>query len=434
VLAGVALIAMLWGGRRFDFPSMLVVGGAALLLPLCGGNGVGLVPGLAAWLAYSGLVRLRQGGARARREGFTVLGMAALALVLTGLTFVGWERVPYHPSHHRPLRATFNALQFATAGLGPGIQPVWRPALLAVGLLFAVTGGLLVRTWVAGPEERHRAGGLFCFLGAMASLALAIGFGRRDPEIRYDTLALPAWCAASFVWTLYGPARTRRALESVFALAIALAFVPNVLAGVAYGSDLRGKLAGFERQMKAGAPPSLLIARNVFIHAHHDVPTDYMPLLRRAGVGAFRFLRDDPPFREIPVPLNPVELKDVEWRDSVAVSTSEQPSLVFDLGRDRYVAGIRLVFEYRSRSGRLPYTSIQWKRKDQPAFNDRQFYKRSPTGDHAVWSRASWLRPTGSETTMLVWMCDSLSEIRLNPGSQPGTFRIRELTLLVPPE
>jgi hypothetical protein len=433
VLAGLALIAIV-GGRRFELPRTLLVAGCALLLPLCGGNGVALVPGLAAWLAYSAWLRLREDGARARREGVVGLGAAILALGLTVLYFVGWEPVPYHPSHHRPLRAAFNALQFVTAGLGPGIQPLWAGALVAVAVLFAVTGVLLVSSWLGRPEERRRAAGLFCFLGAMASLAFAVGFGRRDPEIRYVTLALPAWCAAYFAWTLYGPPRARRAVQAMLALAVALAFLSNTRAGIAYGSDLRDKLRGFEREMTAGAPSSLLIARHVYIHAHHDVPTDYMPLLRRAGVGAFRFLRDDPPFHEVPVLLKPAAMKDVEWRDGVAVSTSDEPSLVFDLGRDRFVAGIRLVFEYRSRSGRLPYTSIQWKRKSQPEFTERQFYKRSPTGDHAVWSRASWLRPAGPETTMIVWIWDSLAEIRLNPGSQPGTFHIREFTLLVPPE
>lgn len=35
---------------------------------------------------------------------------------------------------------------------------------------------------------------------------------------------------------------------------------------------------------------------------------------------------------------------------------------------------------------------------------------------------------------MVVWVYDSLGQIRLHPDFQRGRFRIRELTLLVPPE
>ena len=98
LLAGIALLAIVRAGNTLSIPSAgITVGLCALLLPLCGANGLGMVPALAAWPLALALLpeRWTHAGVADRRGMLLLLGGGALAL--TAAYFIGWERVPTTP-------------------------------------------------------------------------------------------------------------------------------------------------------------------------------------------------------------------------------------------------------------------------------------------------------------------------------------------------
>jgi hypothetical protein len=432
-LAIVVLLLMLESGAGLRVRTAAFAAGICiLLLPLCGANGVALVPGLVLWLLYLAALRWRSADPALRRvaRGYAALGVAALLLVM--LYFVGWEPVPWHPHSSGVLASLQTALQFLTIGLGPATREAWPVSGIIVLLILLASVALLVYTWRTRPEERERSAGLLCFLAAMASLALGLGMGRDGFEIRYVTLAAPVWCAVYLAWRRYGPGRWRNAAPTLlFAVSVAL-LIPNTVRGVEYSRDLRGGLGAFEHDLTAGVPPFQLIARyGAYLHPHPDLVGDYLPMLHDAGVGTFQLLRSDPPFVEVPIPLMPSELNEVGWRGRTARVTGAHAYLVFTLREPVRACGIRLTYRHSNATGRLPYVGIAWRGGDEE-FTREHYQKYSPTGDHANWLRGSWTRLGDPATTMTVWGCRDVAAIRIDPDFAPGTLVISKLTLLVP--
>jgi hypothetical protein len=431
-LASVALIAMVRAGQGIGWRRpAVIVGACALLLPLCGANGLGMVPALAAWPLALALLPESWTGAPRTRGDRALLLLGGAALALTAVYFIGWEPVPYHPRTRGIHQTLKTAVQFATIGLGPAMRGPWPVSgLLTVGA-FLATAGLLARVWRNKPVERARAGGLLCFLAALGSLALGLGLGRDGFETRYVTLALPAWCAAYFAWSIYG-GRMGALARGTFALAALVALWANTSFGLDYARELRGQLGAFERDLAGGVPLHELLHRyGPWLHPHQDVPARYLPMLARAGVGGYAALRQDSTLRAVPIELRPVEAAQLVWHDSTARVAGPRPALRFRLPYDRYVAGLRLRYRYRSDDGTLPYIGLQWKRRADSLFAAGHFYKYSPTGDRFHWERATWDAIGDSATTMTVWISDTVGEIGITPDFRPADFRIVELSLLI---
>jgi hypothetical protein len=130
----------------------------------------------------------------------------------------------------------------------------------------------------------------------------------------------------------------------------------------------------------------------------------------------------------------PSGLGGATWRDSTATVAGADAYVDFSLPAERYVAGIRLEYQYEARDGGLPLIGLRWKRtadRDYPAGN---YKKYSPTGDRANWERGTWTRLADSATTMTVALADTIGQIRINPNYLPGVFHITRLVLLVPAE
>jgi hypothetical protein len=436
VLACAALLAIVQAGATLEIRRAgAIVGACTVLLPLCGANGLGMAPALALWPLALALLPTRWTGVASTRGSRLLIGLGVGAFALTLLYFVRWEPVPHHPKSRGLLQTLETSAQFITIGLGPATRGSWPLSGIGVIILFGLTGLLLLKVWRERPAERGRAGGLALFVGALTSLALGLGLGRNGFETRYVTLAIPAWCWAYLVWDLYGsPARARNA-RGLLALAALAALWPNTRFGATYAADLRATLGGFEADMMAGVPIHELARRyDRYFHPHQDIPLEYLPMLRAAGVGRYGALRDDPPFREVPISLAPTELREVRWSDSTGQVSGSDPFIVFSLPSDRYVAGIRLKYRYHAEDGSLPYIGVRWKRADQPSFSSDAFKKYSPTGDRANWERGTWTRRNATETTLTVWLSDTIGQIGITPNFVPGVFRITELSLLVPEE
>jgi hypothetical protein len=433
-IACVALLAIVRVGAGMS-PTRagLVVGLCALLLPLCGANGLAMVPALAAWpLALAILPESWTGAKVARGNRVMLLAVGLLALALTAIYFVGWHRVPYHPKSPSVLQTLRTALKALTIGLGPATRDIWPlSGLLALGAMGASVL-LLVRVGRERAAERPRAVGLLLFLLALSSLGLALGMGRDGFEQRYVTLTLPAWCGVAFVWLLYGKS-AGVGVPAALAGAALVAMAGNTSLGLEYAQGLRGQLGGFERDMAAGVPLHLLLHRYItWLHPHQDVPGRYLPMLRDAGVPGYTSLREDSMMRTVPLDLHPTATAELQWHDSTARVQGSNPRVVFDLPQERFVTGLRLRYRYQSDDGNLPYIAIQWKRDRQREFDRVRSYKYSPTGDHANWKRGTWDTIHDSATTMTVWICDTVHQIAITPDFRPAVFRIDELSLLEP--
>jgi hypothetical protein len=440
-LACVALLAIAQtGAELLPRTTWVVVGLCLLLLPLCGANGLVMVPTLAAWLAYSAWRVAHQRGPDTRTQVLLPAGLAVAALLLGGLYLVGWQSVPWHPKSEGALQTLKTAGKVVTIGLGPATRDAWPTSGAAALLLFAMTSLLLASTWLRELSERARSAGLLLFLGAMASVALAIGMGREGFETRYVTLSVPAWCCSYLAWSIYDRPVVGRAARTLLALAASVALWPNLRFGVSYGEDIRGQLGAFERDMAAGVPKHELVRRYAEnLHPHHDIPTEYLPMLRRARVGEYARLVDAPTFREVPVPLEPVRLHQVEWRVPRARVTGQGPWIDFELPAEVHVAGIRLRYRSLDEGEDLPYVGIAWTRGrlaewPKPPGTASHFRKYSPTGDRANWERGSWTYIRDPATTVTVWVSDTVGQIRITPNLRPGLVEIADLTLLVSAE
>jgi hypothetical protein len=432
-LGCVALLAIVRAGAEVPpRRAAAIVGLCALLLPLCGANGLGMVPALAAWPLAIALLPASWTGTPRSRGDKLLLALGGCALVLTAVYFVGWQPVPYHPKSRSLHQTLETALQFLTIGLGPATRGSWPVSGLVTLAVFAATTTLTIRVWRDQPGERARAAGLLCFLAALASLALGLGLGRDGFETRYVTLALPAWCAVYFAWSLYG-GRISTPARATLALAALAAVGSNTAFGLGYARELRAQLGGFEHDMAAGATAHELLHRyGTWLHPHQEITARYLPMLRRAGVGRFAALREDPPMLAIPLDLRPIETTQLTWQDSTARVAGPRPALRFRLPADRLATGVRLRYRYLSDDRTLPYISLRWKPLNAREFDPSHFYKYSPTGDRANWERGSWDAVHDSATTLTVWISDTVGEISITPDFRPAVFHIDELSLLVP--
>jgi hypothetical protein len=435
-LAGAALLAIaacgtIVGARR----AAAIVGACAVLLPLTGANGLGMVPCLALWPLALALLPARWTGEPGLRGDRLLLILGSSALALTAIYFAGWERVPFHPRSTGAYQTLATTAQFLTIGLGPVVRPLWPASGLIVLCFLGATALHLALVWLDVPAERARAGGLLLFLGAMGSLALGLGLGRDGFELRYMTLAVPVWCCAYVTWLTYGASGAGRRVSAGIAVAAALSLWSNTGVGLAYARDLRAHLGAFETDLLAGIPRRELVRRyDPYLHPHQDVPLDYLPMLREAGVGIYGRLRDDPATREVPLELSPSEAAGLTWHDSTAVVARPDAHLDFTLPHERFAAAIRLSYQYTGPRGAFPLVDVRWKRHSEIRYPPGNYKKYSPTGDRAHWKRGTYNRVGDRETTITVALRDTVGQIRIGPGSVPGIFRITRLALLVPAE
>jgi hypothetical protein len=276
----------------------LLGGGLALVgLPLCGANGLIFTPTLAAWFAYVAWMRSRPAAARPGTSSSLPAGAALVATLLCVGYFVGYEASPWNEPSPGWSAMLATSGKFLALSVGPAARSSWWLFGAAVSLPLLVSLGVLLRALRSGEgEERVRIAGLLAFLGAVAALALAVGWGRaghvaatgRMP-IRYTVLAAPGLCAAYFCLLLYGPPWLRRAGPACLALLLVLLLPLNTLIGVERRDWFGGGMAAFERDLAAGVSPKLLAERHhaFLLHWDEELMVAGMKMLQAAGVGPF---------------------------------------------------------------------------------------------------------------------------------------------------
>jgi hypothetical protein len=467
-IAGIILVLITRSGDVLSYRAGIGVGVCLLLLTLCAASGLALVPALALWLGYAAVGRWRSGQPR---QALVLLALAAVAVLMIPLYFSDYKKpyYTYDPSTKALKDHVRTAVQVGTVSLGPAVQPFW-PSFGAVVLgVFLVTVGLLGWAWWRRPAERLRAAGLLLFLGAVASLALGMGWGRSSGgdmvgfQSRYTVLAVPALCGVYFTWLLYGPASLGCLPKAGLFTLVCSLLALNTLDGLQYARDYHRRMDAFEADLRGGVPPYLLLRRHgeFLFWSLNERLEGYMQKLHRAKIAPFDVLRSDPPFTEVSLPVKPVRWQQMEWlsvidqamavqglgspvsdlpvvlRASVALrvaaldapaldngrwlGTGEDPSLDFSLPRPRYVAGIRITYSYPDSNGTpLWGFRLYWKGKGQADFTEeRRFY-------------TPFLKRTKEEISVLIWVGETIDQFRLHPDNERGMFRVKAITLLVP--
>jgi hypothetical protein len=323
-LAGGVLAIIAGSQTPPSAPKLVVAGLCVILLPLCGANGLVLVPALAVWLAGVGLYGFWAG---APRRGAVALFLAILAAAVVVLYYVGFDRTKTtSPELDLGMilgrltdRATWeSAFMFISMGLGMSSNEVFHFVLdglrqvaqwigvsestllwsAGAAALLLVSAPLLW-VWIFRPAERFRAFGLTCFLAACASLTLAIGIGRGGEglfhQYRYIVLATPLWALLYFVWAIVGGPAGRLVQMSLFTLFCVL-LPRNIDLALQSAREDRAEMQRFEDEMKSGLPLLALADRYSKPFLIIDNPgglTGYFHLLKKHGDNHYADLQHD---------------------------------------------------------------------------------------------------------------------------------------------
>jgi hypothetical protein len=293
--------------------SCLLVGGALVLLPLCGGSGMAMLPPLVLWSAgYNGF---GWWSGRAPGPWFRALG---LALLMTASGAVAWYLTGYVRPTHIPPPPSASAIGATTLEVcGLVIEPVgWTygwVAGLVVMMLSAATVVLLGTTARRSPNERPRAFGLSAVLSSILIVALSVGYSRSGLGpgsgwcSRYITIAMPLLGVVYFAWLLYGSGAARRAIH-IGLLALVCAGIPaQAEFARAIGAGRRVLYQRIEAGLQRGLPRSRVVDLAFpDLLAERDRLGACFQMLKEARVGKFGSMSDD---RQATRPPSPTRVR-----------------------------------------------------------------------------------------------------------------------------
>jgi hypothetical protein len=424
VCAGAFLILLAGADPRIAPRQAVWMGACLVLMPLFGACGLVLVPALAAWLAFVGVLHVRGPEAGARRAGWLVLGLVAAALLLCGLYCVGLPALaqgPRAPAHGLVRRS----LQVLGMLFGAAELP-WRPLRLAAVALALLPGGAVwLAAWLGRPHERVLLLGWLAFLVAMGCLVAALARGRGDylgqtPFVpRYSTLLVPLGCGMYFLHLRYGGA-TRGPAQMALLLLAAVVFAPNLRAAFDDGRCRRRALRDFEAGLTCRLPPALLAecgAGRVFQAEQRDDVDGYLRALRDSRTGAFGALPEDTPLASVALPGSPLP-SDMNLSNGVARPVGDNPALTIALPRPRYVRAIRLRYDSSNGMGSADRFELTW---------------QGPGQDGMVGRSKVLLEARGAaERTAIIGIDGRISTIHLVPRNKVFALRLRAIELLVP--
>jgi hypothetical protein len=433
VLTSVVLLVALQPHRLLSVRKALLVSVCLLLLPLNGAPGVVLVPALALWLGYCGILWWRSPEPAGRRTGLCVVGLAAAPLLVVALYLVGLDRSGDVPTlSHDPGTLLRGAAQFLTVSLGPATQSLWPYSGFAVVALLLGSAAFLAAVWLRRPQERTRALGLLLVMGAVGSVALAVGWGRSGLrpdacfEPRYAVLALPALFGVYFMAGLYNPGGAGRLVQVGLFIFLCLVFERNLQEGLQFAQSTISAREDFQSDLLAGMPANLLAEKYTEklnpswdgeVHEVEERAVSHgLEALRKARIGMFKDMRGDVAFREVPVALTSADPQEMTWEDGEGVGSGSDSSLTFALESPRRVYAIRLTMSLTSGADE-PSPRLDWRRSGQKDFPE---------------SGQSRSFNLGTET-VTVWVDDTIDRFRIHPGDYPFVINITEIVLLVPP-
>jgi hypothetical protein len=353
--------------------------------------------------------------------------LAAAAVLLVGLYFVGLHSPQCHPAP--PTWRAFlrtSAISLSMSGL-PWSPTLWPWSGLLVPALLTVTVAWLGRTWLQAPPERGRILGLVLFLGASASVALGIGWGRAGLgdfagiAPRYGLLTLPPLIGVYLAWVCYAPSRARELLSMSLLALFCLGFAFRVESGFQQAQANLDKSIAFLRDLRAGAPAEQLAERHagvLFPSSMKDCVAQWLTELKRAGYEPFTALQTWPTYTEESLALTPTETHDLTWSGTEGDATAADPYLVFQFDHPRNVCAVRIRYVLTKPVNDPACLEVFWRRPTDCGFSGAERHVRSA------------VKPGPEEQTLLIWVNDTFDHLRLDPDTQPCHFILHEVVLL----
>ncbi len=224
-----------------------VAGVCLLSLPMCGGQGMALVPLL--WLMCAGFafVSWRSEDPKLRSGAKSMAVWLALVAALAVCYVVGFRYPDQSVRTHDPLVTLGGALRAGSLTLGLAGFEWWPWSGIVIALLVIASGVLLVLTWKRRAADRLRVGVLIMTFSAGLLLLLSIGFGRAGNgveaafAVRYIPMPGPLVLAAVLAWTMYGPRTWSWVVPGALGVVMLCANVyVNTPLGTTYGSARQG--------------------------------------------------------------------------------------------------------------------------------------------------------------------------------------------------
>jgi hypothetical protein len=297
VVGAMALVLLVALAAPGETPSPLATWVAAAmlaLLPLGGGTALPLVPfAIVAVLARTFV----PGSERWARR--VAVGASVLAVVGTGLYFVGWEAATWYPDNPGPPETIETAGKLLALAWGPAAAG--RYVLVAL-LTAAVLGPAVVLVVQAvrrpGPQ-RATALALGAFLAGVLATACAVAYGRaalvptEGLADRYVITTVPALIAAWLIVQRLGTPPVRRVVHGLV-LVGAVALLPlNWRQGYEWRDWYAGEMRAVERDIEAGVTPEELARRHgdFLMHWDEEELVARIEVLRRTGVGPIADVR-----------------------------------------------------------------------------------------------------------------------------------------------
>jgi hypothetical protein len=291
VLAGAILLAIATCGPRLTVGRGLFVTTCLAGLGTCPLYGIAYLPALACWLAFAGLCRWREDSAHHRRDGALLMLLALVPVALVADMFFGIHyRLCESPSVSAAL---VTALQFLSGGLGRAAKETWPVSgvIAPAGMLYC--SWQLYRVFRRQPAERVRAAGLFCFLGGVGSLTVAMAMGRPGSGFltRYMTLGAPLLCLFYVQLTVYAPPAVKIRLQHALALLMWGLLIVNTQKGLCFARSYETPQAQFEQDVQNGLSTDELAVRydkDVGFPLATDVFAQRLEMLRQSRLGPYR--------------------------------------------------------------------------------------------------------------------------------------------------
>lgn len=420
VCAGTLLLLIVRNRGLWSRRDTLLGGAAFLGLALGCASGLPYIPMLAVFLSLMVVLRANVVG---RRDAVLLLfPLAAAAYVVS--YFVGYQRPEFNVAEADLAMKLWTSVSFLGMGLGMGSQQ-WIPYVgAAVAALLALGGAALVWVTYARPAERLRALGMICYLGALAALALSIGWGRAAHinygyVSHYVTVALPVVCCLYFLPALVHPRAGRLVQTALAGFAVYLWYF-NILIGLPGAAEYKARNRPLEVALRARLAPEQIAE---YIHEEPFAAdpkgfASHLRMLRRAGVGGFAHLPDVSAVAEVAVAVERATVKDLNWEGRSGQVLGPEPSLLCYLPRRGHVYAVRVVIAYEGEF-------------DEPAVLTVVTGRIEGHGLDGVNSVKLKLDPFDPKPLM-VWLDAEIDFVVLNPDPRARELTLDAVTLLTP--
>ncbi len=491
LLVGVVFVLLIGNGSALTARQAFGFWLCLILLTLCGIQGIPVALALALWLGYVGVRRCLT--PRPSYQGAVILVLAVTVPVLIGTYFLGYRRNPGSytnvaaPAVKAVVRTGLEALSMS---LGPAVRhdfpkEIFKPySWLVVPAALILSGVLAAAVWARRPAERTRALGVLLFLVALGGLVGMVGRARAGDilergqgyDLRQTLIMAPSLYSVYLIWTLYARSASGRLVRmTLFTLVCSLS-VFNMAEGMAWAEQRSRSEVALIRDLEAGEPVHRLArrySRPLAVELDQEAVADGLRLLHAAKIRPYDQLRDDPPFREVPLPAVAVRSQGMTRGAGKWESRGGNAYLDFALPSPQLVGGVRLKITYLHRDhassdplnensyrrlvlpwtqkeqlldGSRPRLQVSWKTAGQKDFQDVDWFRPA----EPCWQEERYLDPGPEEQTVTVWVDDVIDRLRVFPDrpiqvldedgkpTRPArnsacAFVISEITLLIPP-